>query len=51
MSQVTQIAYVDFADPNHAEAARSNLNGMKIDMNTLRITYFEGGQGGMNAAS
>jgi len=40
---VTQIAYVDFADPAQAEAARVALNGMKIDMNRLRISYYEGG--------
>jgi len=44
MSSVTQIAYVDFVDPAHAEAARIDLNGKKFDMKALRISYFEGGQ-------
>ena len=40
MSALTQIAYVQFTQPDYALAAINALNGKNFDMNKLRVAYF-----------
>jgi RNA recognition motif-containing protein len=40
MSALTQLAYVQFTQPDHAIVAINALNGKNFDMNKLRVSYF-----------
>jgi RNA recognition motif-containing protein len=40
MSALTQIAYVQFNEQEHAAAAINSLNGKNFDMNKLRVSYY-----------
>lgn len=40
MSALTQIAYVQFNEQDHAAAAIAALNEKNFDMNKLRVSYY-----------